>query len=105
MLQIKKANAEGEDAWKGAGKEEGLQIWRIVQFKVTHWPKKDYSKFYTGDSYIILNTYKKDPSSRVSDVGIVHHRDPALDVIPSYRMAPCRTTACGPRLSQSRKSD
>jgi hypothetical protein len=37
-----------------------------VQFKVTHWPKKDYGQFYTGDSYIILNTYKKDPSSRVS---------------------------------------
>lgn len=37
-----------------------------MQFKVTHWPKGDYGKFYTGDSYIILNTYKKDPSSRVS---------------------------------------
>ena len=66
MQQIKKASAEGEDAWKNAGENVGLQIWRIVQFKVTHWPKEDYGKFYTGDSYIILNTYKKDPSSRVS---------------------------------------
>ena len=32
--QIKKASAEGEDAWKGAGTKEGLQVWRIVQFKV-----------------------------------------------------------------------
>ncbi|KAK3716428.1 hypothetical protein QZH41_008757, partial [Actinostola sp. cb2023] len=27
---------------------------------VTDWPKEDYGKFYNGDSYIILNTYKKD---------------------------------------------
>ena len=66
LPQIKKASAECEDAWKSAGEKEGLQIWRIVQFKVTHWPKQDYGKFYTGDSYIILNTYKKDPSSPVS---------------------------------------
>lgn len=32
--QIKKASAEGEDAWKGAGTKEGLQVWRIVKFKV-----------------------------------------------------------------------
>ncbi len=63
--QIKKASAECEDAWKGAGEKEGLQIWRIVQFKVVDWPKKDYGKFYTGDSYIILHTYKKEPASRV----------------------------------------
>lgn len=34
LLQIKKASAQGEDAWKGAGKTEGLQVWRIVKFKV-----------------------------------------------------------------------
>ena len=33
--------------------------------QVTHWPKKDYGRFYNGDSYIILNTYKKDPSGEV----------------------------------------
>lgn len=64
--QIKKASAECEDAWKGAGESEGLKIWRIEQFKVVAWPKKDYGKFYTGDSYILLHTYKKDPSSPVS---------------------------------------
>ena len=35
--------------------------------KVTHWPKEDYGKFYDGDSYIILNTYKKDPPSEASN--------------------------------------
>ncbi|KAK6994563.1 gelsolin-like protein 2, partial [Biomphalaria glabrata] len=28
-------------------------------FKVTPWPKEDYGKFYDGDSYIVLNTYKE----------------------------------------------
>ncbi|XP_031564938.1 gelsolin-like protein 1 isoform X2 [Actinia tenebrosa] len=60
---VKKASAEGEPAWEGAGTKVGLQIWRIVKFKVTHWPKEDYGKFFSGDSYIILHTYKKDPDS------------------------------------------
>lgn len=33
--------------------------------QVTHWPRDRYGVFYDGDSYIILNTYKKDPSSEV----------------------------------------
>ena len=37
----------------------GLQIWRIEQFKVKKWSKP--GKFHRGDSYIILNTYVKDP--------------------------------------------
>jgi gelsolin len=61
--KVKKESAEGEPAWKNAGKEVGLQIWRIVNFKVTDWPKEDYGKFFNGDSYIILNTYKPDPKS------------------------------------------
>lgn len=34
MAQIKEASAHGEDAWRGAGKSVGVQVWRIVQFKV-----------------------------------------------------------------------
>eukprot|EP00731_Ephydatia_muelleri_P007448 Em0003g1696a len=45
--KVKKESAQTEPAWKGAGE------------KVTHWPKDDYGKFFNGDSYIILNTYKK----------------------------------------------
>lgn len=30
--------------------------------QVTHWPKEDYGKFFNGDSYIILNTYKEKDS-------------------------------------------
>ncbi|ESO90008.1 hypothetical protein LOTGIDRAFT_192582 [Lottia gigantea] len=60
--QVKKESAESEPAWQGAGAEPGLQIWRIVKFKVTHWPKEDYGKFYSGDSYIVLNTFKEGSS-------------------------------------------
>jgi len=55
---VKKASAETEPAWNGAGQKVGIQIWRIVKFKVTHWDKDEYGKFYNGDSYIILNTYQ-----------------------------------------------
>ncbi|XP_020894746.1 gelsolin-like protein 1, partial [Exaiptasia diaphana] len=58
---IKKESAGTEPAWEGAGQKPGLQIWRIVNFKVEHWPKEQYGKFFNGDSYIILNTYK-DPN-------------------------------------------
>lgn len=57
--QVKKEAAECEPAWQGSGQKVGLQIWRIVKFKVENWPKEDYGKFYNGDSYIILNTYKE----------------------------------------------
>lgn len=55
---MKKAAAETEPAWKNAGKEVGLQIWRIEKFKVKSWPKEEYGSFYSGDSYIVLHTYK-----------------------------------------------
>ena len=29
-----------------------------VFFQVTDWDKEQYGEFYSGDSYIILNTYK-----------------------------------------------
>ncbi|XP_062521639.1 gelsolin-like protein 2 [Corticium candelabrum] len=62
---VKKASAETEEAWQGAGSNVGIQVWRIVKFKVTHWPKEDYGKFFSGDSYIILNTYKTPPSDEL----------------------------------------
>ena len=34
-MQVKKASAETEPAWKGAGSKVGMQIWRIVKFKVS----------------------------------------------------------------------
>jgi gelsolin len=57
---IKKAAAQGEPAWKEAGKAPGVAVWRVEQFKIVAWPKERYGQFYSGDSYIVLHTYKKE---------------------------------------------
>ncbi|XP_060079404.1 gelsolin-like protein 2 [Ylistrum balloti] len=54
--EVKKSAAQTEPAWDGAGQAPGIQIWRIVKFQVTHWPKEQYGQFYDGDSYIVLKT-------------------------------------------------
>jgi len=63
--KVKKESAESEPAWQGAGQEPGVQIWRIVKFQVTHWDKDQYGEFYSGDSYILLNTYKEEDSDEL----------------------------------------
>jgi len=63
--QVKAASAAGEKAWENAGKRPGLQIWRIEKFKVVAWPKEEYGKFFDGDSYIVLNTWKKPDNEKL----------------------------------------
>jgi gelsolin len=53
----KEAKANAEEEWKGAGTAVGLQIWRVENFGVKHWPVDQYGKFFRGDAYIVLNTY------------------------------------------------
>ncbi|KAG9321770.1 hypothetical protein KVV02_005689 [Mortierella alpina] len=51
-----------EKAWAedtGVGSEVGLWVWRIEQFQVVPVAKKDYGRFYSGDSYVILKTSQK----------------------------------------------
>ncbi|XP_020605066.1 gelsolin-like protein 1 [Orbicella faveolata] len=67
---VKKSSAMTEKAWKGCGQKVGIKIWRIVNFKVVDWPVEDYGKFFEGDSYVILHTYKKDPSSEELDYDV-----------------------------------
>jgi gelsolin len=57
--KVREAAAQTELAWQNAGKQVSLQIWRIEKFKVVSWPRDQYGSFYSGDSYIVLNTYKK----------------------------------------------
>jgi gelsolin len=55
-------------AFEGAGKEPGLLIWRIENFEAVPYPKEDYGKFYSGDSYIVLFTLKKNNNSFSWDI-------------------------------------
>jgi len=50
--------AELEPAWKGVGQVEELRVWRIVDFKVTEWPKEQYGEFFEGDTYIVFKSTK-----------------------------------------------
>ncbi|CAK9183963.1 unnamed protein product [Ilex paraguariensis] len=49
-----------EPAFQGAGQRmypyNGTEIWRIENFQPVPLPKSGYGKFYSGDSYIILQT-------------------------------------------------
>lgn len=44
-------------AFNGAGRNPGLELWRIENFRPVKQPKVT-GKFYTGDSYILLSTTK-----------------------------------------------
>ena len=58
---VKKEAAAMEPAWQCVIEpKEGVKIWRIVKFIVTDWPEGDYGSFFSGDSYIILNTWKEE---------------------------------------------
>jgi len=46
-------------AFLNAGKQEGIEIWRIENLLVKEWPKERYGEFFNGDSYIVLKTNKE----------------------------------------------
>lgn len=45
-----------ETAFANAGQQAGVEVWRVEDFKPVAYPKDQYGKFYTGDSYIVLVT-------------------------------------------------
>jgi len=55
--KIKEESSKHEVAWHGMGTAPGMHIWRIEKFHVKPWPQNRYGTFYSGDSYILLNTY------------------------------------------------
>jgi len=65
---MRKDAAKKEKAWENAGKEAGIQIWRIEKFHVKNWAKDRYGEFYSGDSYIILHTMINDEGKKTYDV-------------------------------------
>lgn len=71
-LALKKAAAETEVQWDGAGNEVGIKIWRVENIRDEHghpkfgiqvWPKERYGEFYSGDSYIVLETTQLEQGS------------------------------------------
>lgn len=55
QLEIAKKQKE----WQQCGEETGVEVWRIEKFKVIK--QKDFDeKFFNGDSYIILHSYKNE---------------------------------------------
>uniref|UniRef100_A0A0D9W924 HP domain-containing protein n=1 Tax=Leersia perrieri TaxID=77586 RepID=A0A0D9W924_9ORYZ len=45
-----------DPTFRGVGQKDGLEVWRIENFKPVTVPTSSHGKFYMGDSYIILKT-------------------------------------------------
>lgn len=59
--------AKLEVNWEGCGEKPGIEIWRVENkrteggapdFGINKWPTSRYGEFYSGDSYIVLETRK-----------------------------------------------
>jgi hypothetical protein len=42
------------------GQPHDLEIWRIEKFKVKFIPREQHGNFFSGDSYLVLHTYKEE---------------------------------------------
>lgn len=62
---VRKAAAESEEEYKGAGKEVGTEVWRVEKLAIKKWPKEEYGHFFDGDSFIVLRTYKQAESDKL----------------------------------------
>ncbi|XP_059494284.1 gelsolin a [Stegostoma tigrinum] len=45
--------------FENAGKEPGLQIWRVEKLDLVAVPKNLYGDFFTGDAYLVMRTIKQ----------------------------------------------
>lgn len=67
----KMKKAQAEKAYRGAGATEGIEVWRVENFgvkKITD--AKLHGKFFGGDSYIVLNSYRKTSESKKLDYNV-----------------------------------
>lgn len=75
---LRKEAAASDKEFKGAGQKPGLEVWRVENKRTENdtpdfgvkrmKDKNEFGQFYSGDSYIVLNTYKvKDENGKVTD--------------------------------------
>ena len=71
----RKAAAQTEQEWFGAGEAPGTQIWRVENtrtkqgnpnFGVRRWPLEEYGNFFAGDSYIVLKTTADEETGKLA---------------------------------------
>lgn len=67
-IQARLNAAKTESEWAGAGQAVGLEVWRVFDFKVHKVAAEERGQFFTGDSYIVLNTYKSGTDKMGYDV-------------------------------------
>ena len=77
--QVRQAAAHCEASWKMAGRVPGIEIWRIEQFRVVGLEPKFHGLFYSGDSYIVLHTYKDSPTTLAWDAHFWLGKDTSMD--------------------------
>lgn len=63
--QVRLESAKHEKQYHGAGQSVGIEIWRVEKFAINKWPQNEYGKFFSGDSYIVLNSYKDAESDKM----------------------------------------
>ncbi|XP_068658853.1 villin-2 isoform X2 [Aristolochia californica] len=68
-----------DPAFQGAGQRVGTEIWRIENFQPVPLPKPDYGKFYSGDSYIILQTMSGKGGAYLYDIHFWIGKDTSQD--------------------------
>uniref|UniRef100_A0A5B6ZF82 Putative villin-2 n=1 Tax=Davidia involucrata TaxID=16924 RepID=A0A5B6ZF82_DAVIN len=68
-----------EPAFQGVGQRLGTEIWRIENFQPVALPKSEYGKFYSGDSYIVLQTSSGKGGAYLFDIHFWLGKDTSQD--------------------------
>jgi gelsolin len=54
---LRKAAADAEAEFDGAGEAPGMELWRIENFEAKRLSEAEHGTFYSGDAYNVLSTY------------------------------------------------
>ncbi|KAK1294310.1 Villin-2 [Acorus calamus] len=68
-----------DPAFQGVGQRIGTEIWRIENFQPVPLQKSDFGKFYSGDSYIVLQTTATKGGSYLYDIHFWLGKDTSQD--------------------------